>query len=304
MNSDQLQQENLRVSIVTPSFNQGKFIEKTILSVLCQDYSNLEYIVIDGLSNDETSTILHKYKKYIDVVIVEKDDGQSDALNKGFKLATGDILAYLNSDDCYSDKSVISRVATHFNEKSNIDMVYGLREMINEDGYFQYSFPYHPFCKDTLYLTDYIPQECAFWRKEIFEKAGPFISREFDFAMDYELWLRFLDFGANFLAVDDVFGLFRSYASQKTIAQWQSKGLPEIAKLHQKYLGKTMSDEEMQNYFKQHVFGVNPTFHPETGTRHEQLWVYYATLKRQLLCRFPLDAWVFRCQENLQLRLG
>ncbi|MDX2243459.1 MAG: glycosyltransferase family 2 protein [Leptolyngbyaceae cyanobacterium bins.302] len=295
--------KSMKVSVITPSFNQGQFIEKTILSVLCQDYLNLEYIVVDGLSDDQTHRILNRYKKYIDVVVVEKDDGQSDALNKGFKLATGDILAYLNSDDCYANPSVISKVVHHFQAAPDTGVVYGRREMIDENGYFFYCFPYSSFSKEYLYLADYIPQECAFWSREIFEKADPFISREFDFAMDYELWLRFLEFDCKFLAVDEVFGLFRSYASQKTIAQWQSKGLPEIAKLHQQYLGRSISDAEMQNYFKAHAFGIDQNLHPEAGLLQEQLWVDFTTLKRQLLSRFPLDGWVFHQKENLRQRL-
>lgn len=300
MSRDRKEGENLRVSIITPSFNQGKFIEKTILSVLCQDYPNLEYIVVDGLSNDETRSILQKYQKYIDVVIIEKDHGQSDALNKGFKHATGDILAYLNSDDCYSDPTVISRVVNHFKTATDIDVIYGCREVVNEDGYFGYCFPYKPFSKEILYLADYIPQECTFWRKAIFDKAGPLINQDFDFAMDYELWLRFLDFDAKFLAVNEVFGLFRFYASQKSIAQWEAKGLPEIARLHQKYLGKTMTNEEMQNHYKEYVFGVNPGSYPETGLRHEEWWAKYTMLKGKLLSKLPLDSWVFRHQNNLR----
>jgi len=294
MSEDCSQGENLRVSIITPSFNQGQFIEKTILSVLCQDYQNLEYIVVDGLSNDETGSILRSYKKYIDVVIIEKDDGQSDALNKGFKLATGDILAYLNSDDCYADATVISKVVNHFTTQNGVDVVYGRREMIDENGYFTYCFPYSPFSKHHLYLADYIPQECAFWGRDIFEKAGPYVSCEFDFAMDYELWLRFLEYDAKFISIDEVFGLFRHYASQKTIAQWETKGLPEIAKLHKKYLDRTIPDEQMRNYFKEHAFGANPDLQPEVGHFQEQFWADYVTLKRQTLGHFPLDNWVLR----------
>jgi glycosyltransferase involved in cell wall biosynthesis len=301
--SDLIQHENLKVSIITPSFNQGKFIEKTILSVLCQDYLNLQYIVVDGLSNDETTEILQKYQKYIDILIIEKDDGQSDALNKGFELATGDVITYLNSDDCYSDQNVLSRVVNYFNTNTDADVVYGLRNVIDENGFFVYCFPYKPFCKEALYLSDYIPQECVFWRKQIFERAGSYVSREFDFAMDYELWLRFLDFNAIFISVNDVFGLFRFYALQKSISLWQTKGLPEIAKLHQKYLNKTISEEEMQGHFKEYLYGINPPpVQPELGSRYEQMWVDYTTLKRQLLCRSPLDAWVYRYKQNLYQR--
>src|SRR5436853_3600755 len=95
-----------KVSIITPSFNQGSFIEKTILSVLGQDYPNLEYIIVDGDSSDQTPDILRKYESHVDVLIIEKDRGQADASNKGFKQATGRILAYLNSDDCYANHHV------------------------------------------------------------------------------------------------------------------------------------------------------------------------------------------------------
>src|SRR5438045_443911 len=91
--------ENTKVSIITPSYNQGQFIEETILSVLNQTYQNVEYIVIDGGSTDNTLDVVNKYKDKIDVIISEKDNGQSDAINKGFKIAKGELIGWLNSDD-------------------------------------------------------------------------------------------------------------------------------------------------------------------------------------------------------------
>lgn len=280
-----------KVSIVTPSFNQGEYIEKTILSVLCQDYKEIEYIVVDGLSDDKTLEILEKYKQYIDVILIEKDSGQSDALNKGFSLATGDILAYLNSDDCYASTDVISTAVKYFQNYPDVDVIYGRRDIVDECGFLVNFYPYQPFSKPILYLCDYIPQECSFWTRVIYEKAGSYISKEFDFAMDYELWLRFLEFDANFLAVDELFGLFRYYASQKSRAQWHTKGLPEIARLHQKYLNRYIPEAEMSDYFHEYVFGVNPNTDHRNYVFQHDLWITFVALKANLLATVPEDAW-------------
>jgi len=289
-----------RVSIVTPSYNQGQFIEKTIRSVLCQDYSNLEYIVVDALSNDQTIEILQKYDNYIDIVIVEKDNGQADALNKGFGVCTGDILAYLNSDDCYISKEVISQVVNYFNNYPDIDVVYGQRKFINENGEFVHCYPYKPFSKNNLYLSDYIPQECTFWRRSIFEKSGFFIDDSFHFAMDYELWLRFLKYDANFFSVSDFFGLFRYYDSQKSISQWHTVGLPEIAKVHNIYTDKYIPEKEMVDYYYEHFYGANPSINSQAFDFCHSIWNTFVMHKRNILGQIPIDKWVF--QEELTNR--
>src|SRR5205085_1479691 len=121
-----------RVSIVTASYNQAPFIERTIRSVLCQDYGNLEYIVLDSCSQDGTGAILAKYAPAIDVLIVEKDRGQSDALHRGLQLASGGILAYLNADDCLASAQTISQVVQCFAENPAADVIYGRRNFIDE----------------------------------------------------------------------------------------------------------------------------------------------------------------------------
>jgi len=283
-----------KVSIVTPSYNQGKFIEKTIRSVICQDYSNLEYIIVDALSKDDTIKIIEKYDKYIDKIIIEKDKGQADALNKGFRIASGEIIAYLNADDCYANKQVISKVVTYFNQYPDVDVIYGQRNSIDENGCFLYCFPYRPFSKENIYISDYIPQECTFWRKNIFEKSGSFIDDSFHFAMDYELWLRFLKDNANFLSVSDIFGLFRYYDAQKSNSQWHTVGLPEIAKLHDIYLGRYIPEEEMIDDYHKHFYGVKPSIHPEVFNFYQGIWNNFVIYKRNLLCHRSIDEWVFQ----------
>ena len=289
-----------KVSIVTPSYNQGRFIEKTIRSVLCQDYPNLEYIVVDGLSSDETIEVIKKYDSYIDVAIIEKDDGQADALNKGFGFCTGDILAYLNSDDCYINKEVISQVVHYFNNHPDIDVIYGQRKFISENGHFVHFYPYKPFSKSNLYLSDYIPQECTFWRRSIFEKSGFFVDDSLHFAMDYELWLRFLKHDASFSSVSNFFGLFRYYESQKSISQWHTMGVPEIAKVHNTYTKKCISEKEMIDYYYEHFYGANPSIHTQAFSFSHSVWHNFVTHKRNILGQKSIDDWVF--QEELNSR--
>ncbi|HEY9641310.1 MAG TPA: glycosyltransferase family 2 protein [Coleofasciculaceae cyanobacterium] len=280
-----------KVSIVTPSYNQGKFIERTILSVICQDYPNLEYIVVDAVSTDQTSAVLEKYQPHIDVLIVEPDRGQTDALNKGFNRSTGEIMAYLNSDDCYADKDVIATAVRYFEQHPDIDVVYGQRNCINANGRFTYCSPYKPFCKDSLLLSDYIAQECVFWRREIFEKAGAYVDESFHFAMDYELWLRFLQHGAKFLAVEEFFGLFRSYQEQKSIELWERVGLPEIARLHELYLGRALPEKEMVDYYQEYFFGSHPVASPDAFRFAQGVWGGFTMYKKELLNKQPLDTW-------------
>jgi glycosyltransferase involved in cell wall biosynthesis len=282
----------MKVSIITPSFNQGQFIEKTIRSVLCQDYPDIQYIVVDGLSKDRTRYVLDRYKDYIDHIIIESDEGQADALNKGFELATGDILAYLNSDDVYANQHVISTVVRYF-QASDGDVVYGLRYFISEEGYFINVYPFRPFNQDIFVWCDYIPQECTFWTRAIFEKAGAFINRDFDFAMDYELWFRFLEQGAKFLSAAEPFGLFRHYANQKSIAQWQQKGLPEIAQLHKTYNGSDLPEHLMHESFWEYVYGTNSVRNLNEYNTYHRLWRTFTDFKIKLLENTPIDEWVY-----------
>lgn len=280
-----------KVSIVTPSYNHGEFIEKTILSVICQDYPNLEYVLVDAASTDRTKDILQKYQDHISVLIVEPDRGQTDALNKGFRRCTGDILAYLNSDDCYADSTVISTAVGYFNQNPEIDVVYGQRNCIGKGGRFTYCAPYRPFCQDSLYLSDYISQECVFWRRGIFEKAGAYVDESFHFAMDYELWLRFLKHGATFLSVPEFFGLFRSYQEQKSIDLWETVGLPEIARLHQTYLGRYVPEEEMVDHYEEYFFGAHAQASPDAFKFAQHMWGSFVMYKKDLLNNQPIDTW-------------
>ena len=184
----------MRISIITPTYNQAAFIERTINSVLSQNYPDLEYIVMDGGSNDETIGILKKYSTQI-IWKSEKDNGQSDAINKGLRLATGDIVAFLNSDDTY-EPGALAKVADYFKTNLKAKWVYGKCRIINQDDdeirkpitrYKNLLLKKYSFSK--LLGENFISQPATFWKKELHDEVGFFNEKE-HFCMDYEFWLR------------------------------------------------------------------------------------------------------------------
>lgn len=287
-----------RVTIVTPSYNQGSFIERTILSVLKQDYPNIQYIVLDALSKDNTHEILERYRSKISVVVEAKDKGQADAINKGFAAGDGEILAYLNSDDCYAAPNVVSDAVDFLVKNPNVDVVYGHRYYIDVNGYFYLSYPQRPFNQAQLEQACYIPQECTFWTKSIYEKSGSRVNEDYQFAMDYELWLRFLKNGARFQSVETVYGYFRWYTGQKSTEEWESTGLPEIAKLQREYFGTNTPAAVMSDIFMEHYSTVNKSVDVERFTFYEKLWFEEVKLKQSTLRYAPLDHWVYQRPEG------
>ena len=177
-----------RVSIITPSFNKGPYIEETILSVRNQTYKNIEHIIIDAGSTDETLSILKKYGNDL-TWISEPDNGQSDAINKGWRLAKGDIIAYLNADDTYLPDAI--ETAIHFFEKNpEIYMLYGDGITTDETG--KNPRPFHCgefILKDLVFCQCNIFQPSVFLRKEIFDTIGD-VDVKLHLAMDLDYWLR------------------------------------------------------------------------------------------------------------------
>lgn len=233
-----------KISIVTVTLNQGCYLEETIRSVLMQNYPNLEYIVIDGGSTDNTLNILNRYQSEFAHCISEKDKGQSDALNKGFSLATGEIFAWLNSDDCYLPGS-LWRVALAF-DTYNADIVAGGCAIRHGDD--PYSFKTHhnampighvvPLPLDRLLdidgcwqKGDFFYQPEVFWTKNLWVQSGSHIAEHLFYSMDYELWVRFAKCGARICHAPETFTLFRLHENQKTSGD-DMPFLPELRKLN------------------------------------------------------------------------
>lgn len=175
------------VTVVTPSYNQGRFIRETINSVLSQDYPAIEYMVIDGGSTDDTVSILKSYGGKVSW-ISEPDRGQSEAINKGWKRTNGEILAWLNSDDIYLP-GAISTAVTYLQSHPDVALVYGDGFHISEEGQALGRFPSEPFLKDRLKETCFIAQPAAFVRRSVIEQVG-FVQDSLRYCMDYDLWIR------------------------------------------------------------------------------------------------------------------
>lgn len=281
------------VSIITPSFNQAKFLERTIRSVLAQDYPRIEYIVLDAMSNDETPQVLQKYERFITRIVREPDNGQADAINKGFKIASGDILAWINSDDCYSSNSVVSKAVAALTHQPEFDVVYGRRKHVDENGYLSLVRPFREFSYEALKLSCYLPQECCFWTREVYERAGGFVDETYSFAMDYELWMRMLKNGAKFLAIKDFFGLYRLHENAKSVAEWETVGLKEIPRVYREYCDKVLSPGEMYDAYLDYFAGFNRFRNPRLERTREMISSALEKIQAAGNGLGPLDNWMF-----------
>lgn len=175
-----------RLTIVTPSYNQGRFIEETIRSVLLQNYPNLEYIVVDGGSTDDTKSILEKYSRWISYWCSEKDNGQSHAINKGFSLASGDYLAWINSDDYYLENTFLNVISTFLKTRSKFVYGYGFNFKYPEK---EYSLIKVPVILDSLLRFPNLVQPSCFWSADIHQPVW----EELHCSLDFELWLRMIN---------------------------------------------------------------------------------------------------------------
>ncbi|WFN36778.1 glycosyltransferase [Methanomicrobium antiquum] len=222
------------VTIVTPSYNQGRFIEETILSVLNQDYPNIEYIVMDGGSNDETLDILKKYDDKI-VWVSEKDKGQTDAINKGLRIAKGEVLAYLNSDDTYLP-GAISRAVRYFSENPDSKLLYGEGYHITAEGDIIERYPTEPYNFKHLAETCYICQPTTFWKREVIEDIGLF-DESLHYAMDYDYWIRAAERYGKLDYMPEYLANSRFYQETKTMSK-RVEAHAEILKVIKSHYGR------------------------------------------------------------------
>jgi glycosyltransferase involved in cell wall biosynthesis len=221
------------VSVVTPSYNQCEFIEETIRSVSQQNYTNIEHIIIDGKSTDDSINILEEYDEQIRW-ISETDDGQSDAINKGFDMAEGDIVAWLNSDDVFFDTNTLNRVVEYFQNYSE-DIIYGDMALLNADSKVM-KFQLVPnFDIDKLLLTCYIEQPSLFFRGNVVENEK--LDTDLEYVMDYEFWLRLAN-KYQFRHVEDVLAGDRNH-SQRKILHHREDMKREAAELRRRFNGPT-----------------------------------------------------------------
>lgn len=224
-----------KIAIITPSYNQGRFIKETIESVLSQDYPNIEYIVIDGASTDNTVEILKSYGERIRW-ISEKDNGQTDAIKKGFEISTGEVIAWLNSDDLYLPEAV-SKVVEIFKDNPGAAMVYGKSYYIDEEGGRVGEYPTGPVDQKRLPEFNFISQPSAFLKRDAYISVGG-LDEGLHYGMDYDLWAR-LSKKYDLKYIDDYLSLYRLHAESKTVAEHhQLNNSKEILEITLKNFGR------------------------------------------------------------------
>lgn len=214
------------ISIVTPSLNHGRWLRATIESVTTQRYPRLEFLVRDAASTDDSVDVL-KSTLGLSGWVSERDGGQADAINKAFAQTRGEIMAWLNSDDMLMP-GALHCVARYFQRNPGVDVVYGHRIIVdaNGDEVGRWILPRH---RGAAFLWgDYIPQETMFWRRSLWERVGGRVDTDFEFAMDWELILRFHRAGAKFRRIPRALGAFRTHPLQKSIAAIHSVGQREF----------------------------------------------------------------------------
>jgi hypothetical protein len=225
-----------KISIVVPTYNQGKFIDKTLQSIIDQQYQNLELIVVDGGSTDNTLSIIKQYESYIAWWISEPDSGQTAAINKGFSRSSGEIMAWINSDDLIAP-GALKFVAEYFTKHPEVQTIYGNRILINEEGLEigRWILPYHS--NRVLKWVDYVPQETLYWTREAWNQVGGQIDEAFSFAMDWDFLLRLRKKEIGIKHIPQFLGFFRIHHQQKTSSQMPLLGQKEMRDIRCREIG-------------------------------------------------------------------
>ncbi len=231
-----------RITIVTPSFNQARFLEATLRSVLDQGYDNLEYIVVDGGSTDGSREILEGFRPRLSRLVIGRDEGQSDAIRKGFAGSTGTIFGWLNSDDCLAP-GALAAVSDFFSENPSVDVVHGNFALVNADGTVIREVATIDVHRPTLLFENpVLGQPAMFWRREIYDRVQG-VDRFLRYCMDLDLWVRMYTAGARFRRLDRTLAYLRMHDASKT-ATIQAVNVAERAQIQRRLLGREPSRAE------------------------------------------------------------
>lgn len=254
-----------RLTIVTPSYNQGKFLEATIRSVLLQGYPNLEYIIIDGGSTDNSIEIIKKYDKHLFYWHSQKDRGQADAINQGLEKSTGEILGWINSDDVYV-KGTFTKVVKNFHSHSDYIVVHGDRILLNEIGEVTGWIRLPSFDPKTCIYN--VCSETAFWQRSVMLEAG-LLNANLRFAIDLEFFGRLYKYG-KFLKLKEYLGYFRCYPENKSSTIY--------------HIGQEEAEREWRRLFESENMNNKK---PEKNNLWQLLKLKTELIKQPILLGFP-----------------
>jgi glycosyltransferase involved in cell wall biosynthesis len=258
-----------KISIVTPSLNQGRFLEQCLQSVLAQDYPNLELILIDGGSTDQTSEIIKKYQQYFTYWVSEPDKGQSDAINKGFRMASGELAAWLNADDYYLD-NCLKNVAIAFQQHPDASFIFGDGVRVDEHGQQKSAFwqGQQPVFDRTalVYGLNYILQPASFINMRHLKEIN-FLDPALHYGMDTDLWIRLSEIAEPF-AISAVLAASREYSETKTSSGSFAR-IEELRRITEKYSNLPVTPGVLCYFLDtlHHLVEARPDIFPESYRR-------------------------------------
>ncbi len=207
-----------KISVIVPSYNQGQFIEETILSIINQQYPNVEIFIVDGGSKDNTIDIIKKYEDQITWWVSEKDKGQSDAINKGFSRATGDIVTWLCSDDLFTDGALKKIAEIFLHLPDDIGLVYGGATLFGESMKRQDTYGYDDAGIERYIAGQAFAQPSSFFKRKYLKEVGGWVREDLHLGMDFDLFAR-LACVCKFHATKEIFSLYRLHDASKTVSQ-------------------------------------------------------------------------------------
>ncbi len=267
-----------KISIITPSYNQGDYIEETINSVLEQGYPNLEYIVIDGASTDNSVEVIKKYEQSLTYWVSEKDSGQSEAINKGLKMATGEIINWINSDDIVIE-GTFHKIADIFSSTDdNVGLIHGGAVMFDRKGVIAEDFGYDDPTLERYLSGIAFSQPAAYFRKEHLDKVG-YLNEDRHYGMDYDLYSR-LALVTDFIKVDELFARYRVHKASKTgslydnfIEEWIHIFIKVIHNIKADVIIKELKDLHVFDDYIHDVADYNFGFDPKEVD--QQIMLFY-----------------------------
>lgn len=252
-----------RISIIIPSYNQGRFLEETILSIIDQQYPNLELFVVDGGSTDNSINIIKKYEHNLAWWVSEKDKGQSEAINKGLKKATGELVSWVNSDDLLMPGSLQVISSNFISAPGQIGLIHGGAIVFDEDKIKETRLTYQSPNKEAYLGGMVFPQPAAFFRRNMVERVG-YLDEQLHYGMDYDLFLR-LALVSDFLPINNILAKYRLHQQSKSVSEanrfisdWK-RSFVNLCKNLQwtnelEYLSKTNLFNNELDYFKPFSF--------------------------------------------------